>query len=396
MKTEPKGWLAFDLADRHRRAFFVERESMRQLAGWFLKSQAWELKHELGYRYFTDSEHADWLHDRLQNLRGGNPRASIEPGLMRAISANLNAPSEAAFLRGLFLTIKPRLLAFYRQTMDHADPSANAFDIRMVRRIIPELEEQISWAESVRVGTDDTQAESWAASIDALIEQAGGIDGQADGSSAASASLPGEPFALPQEIVFDQRIGSEPIMGHEQKVQLPYEQALVEQFRVFFNEIYAASILATVVHEAFDHDVPWSMIRWFSRHFWDEVRHSQFGAVRLQELGKQPDRCDQTLFKRARQMPFMHRICYLTLVLEKHYMPRKKPRFEEYGNAGDLRSQLFADGDWSDEMNHVRNGRRWLETLLEDDARDVSDIEDETTKLLERITGESVTTVSPF
>jgi hypothetical protein len=77
-------------------------------------------------------------------------------------------------------------------------------------------------------------------------------------------------------------------------------------------------------------------------------------------------------------------------------MPRKKPRFEEYGNAGDLRSQLFADGDWSDEMNHVRNGRRWLETLLEDDARDVSDIEDETTKLLERITGEPVTTVSPF
>jgi hypothetical protein len=369
---------------------------MRQLAGWFLRVSAWELKHQLGYHFFNDSEHAEWLHDRLENLRGGNPRASIEPALMRAVSENVNAPSEAAFLQGLFRVIKPRLLEFYKQTLEHADAAANAFDVRMLRRVIPELEEQISWAKELQASTDDSQAESWAAHIAARIDRAGGISGQVETTSDAPSSMPSEPFALPQEIIFDHRISGEPIMGHEEKVKLPYDQALVEQFRVFFNEIYAASILATILHESFEHDVPWSMIRWFSRHFWDEVRHSQFGAVRLQELGEQPDRCDQTLFKRARQMPFMHRICYLTLVLEKHYMPRKKPRFEEYGKAGDLRSQLFADGDWSDEMNHVRNGRGWLETLLEEDARDVSDIEDETLKLLERITGEPATNVSPF
>ena len=64
MKTEPRGWLAFDSVDRHRRAFFVERES-------------------------------------------------IEPGLMRAISENVNAPftplSVENWSAGVSLTDPPSL-----------------------------------------------------------------------------------------------------------------------------------------------------------------------------------------------------------------------------------------------------------------------------------------------
>jgi hypothetical protein len=77
-------------------------------------------------------------------------------------------------------------------------------------------------------------------------------------------------------------------------------------------------------------------------------------------------------------------------------MPRKKPRFEEYGEQGDRRSQLFADHDWSDEMNHVRNGRKWLEVLLEGDARDVSVVESETLALVEKATGKPIAEISPF
>ena len=77
-------------------------------------------------------------------------------------------------------------------------------------------------------------------------------------------------------------------------------------------------------------------------------------------------------------------------------MPRKKPRFEEYGNAGDARSQLFADHDWSDEMNHVRNGKAWLESMLEEDARDVSIVAEQTLGYVEKATGKPVVEVSPF
>jgi hypothetical protein len=92
----------------------------------------------------------------------------------------------------------------------------------------------------------------------------------------------------------------------------------------------------------------------------------------------------------------LHRVCYLTLVLEPYYMPRKKPRFEEYSEAGDERSQLFADHDWSDEINHVRLGKDWLERLLEDDARDVRQVKVETLAILENLQGSPVSTLSPF
>ena len=201
---------------------------------------------------------------------------------------------------------------------------------------------------------------------------------------------------MPREIAFDDRIGNLPLTPHAEKIALPFDDAVREQFKVFFNEIYAASILATVVHESFDHHAPWEMTRWFCNHFWDEIRHSEFGAIRLVELGTGPDRCDQSLYQISQQMPFLHRICYLTHVLEKHYMPRKKPRFEEYGSNGDKRSQLFADHDWSDEMNHVRNGKRWIEKLLENDARDVSLVQEETLGFVEKATGRPVAEVSPF
>lgn len=414
MKTEPRGWGAFALADRHRTALFVEKESIRQQSGWFLRTAAWETKHRLGYHLYNDSDHADWLVDRLTNLRGGSARATISTALMEAVSRNVDAPSATSFIRGLYLVIKPELLVFYRATLEGADPAANAFDRRMIGRIIPELEEQIEWASQLLA--DDTAEKSiiWANGIASLLAAAGGLEGRmappesnrAPASPAASHGVAARtatsapsvnmPFVLPSSIVFDDRIGEEPIMPHDRKMELAFDEAVVEQFRVFFNEIYAASILASILYQAFDQDVPWAMIRWFTRHFWDEVRHSQFGAVRLVELGSAPDRCDQTLYRNSQQMPFLHRICYLTLVLEKHYMPRKKPRFELYGNEGDQRSQLFADHDWSDEMNHVRNGRDWLENLLEDDARGVADIEDETMAHLERITGGATASVSPF
>jgi hypothetical protein len=61
-----------------------------------------------------------------------------------------------------------------------------------------------------------------------------------------------------------------------------------------------------------------------------------------------------------------------------------------------MRSRLFADHDWSDEMNHVRNARAWLQTLLEDDARDVEQLKEETIKKVETIVGGPVKSASPW
>ena len=65
-------------------------------------------------------------------------------------------------------------------------------------------------------------------------------------------------------------------------------------------------------------------------------------------------------------------------------MPRKSERARFYEQQGDGRSQLFADADWSEEINHVNYGKRWLKYFLEEDARTVQDIQDEISAYLKK------------
>lgn len=56
-------------------------------------------------------------------------------------------------------------------------------------------------------------------------------------------------------------------------------------------------------------------------------------------------------------------------------MPRKSERVRYYEQKGDHRSQLFADVDWSEEINHVRYGKKWIDYFLQDDVRSVEDVQ---------------------
>jgi hypothetical protein len=72
---------------------------------------------------------------------------------------------------------------------------------------------------------------------------------------------------------------------------------------------------------------------------------------------------------------------------------------QQYRRRGDARSSLYADIDWSDEINHVRYGKRWIEWFLRDDARTIADIQSEVRVRLSRhatSTGDGPTEFSPF
>lgn len=392
------GLAVLELADRIRRAAFVERTAIRNLCGWFLVAPAYEVKHALGHHAWTHAEHADWFRGRLSRLRGGHPEASIDPALLRLMDLIRDSPDSWCFLRATYVVLLPALLSYYEEMLANCDPSANAADIRILNRVIPELREQVEWgAERLGADPDPQSSSSWSREVERVLISMGGIacTGAHDAVD-LSVDLPGATrFLLPDEIRFDERIKDLPLMSLDERQALDYDDELREQFFVFFNEMYAAAMLATVVFEAIDARMEWRLVHGLCRHFWDEVRHSEFGAVRLAELGLEPDRCNQELFKRGLAMPLLHRVCYLTMVLEPYYMPRKKPRFKQYEEAGDERSQLFADHDWSDEINHVRFGKDALESLLADDARDVEALKEEVNKLLAR-RGEGTATLSPF
>jgi len=74
----------------------------------------------------------------LEELRGGNRSANIEPVLDRVGEELVHAPDGDGFLSGLSL-ILCRLEVAYREHLDAADASANAMEIRILRRLVEDV-----------------------------------------------------------------------------------------------------------------------------------------------------------------------------------------------------------------------------------------------------------------
>lgn len=362
-----------------RRYAYLEQGCVRALAGWFLRIPAWEVKLALGYELFSHAERVYALRGRLQELRGGHRDANVDPGLSRIGEELVHAPDEESFLAGLSWVLDG-LAKAYREHLEVADPSANAMEIRVLRRLLPDVEREIQVVgglgeELARQDGRDTLP--WVGYLESLGNAAGGISGLSSKEGEIAPRPDGAHFERPATITFDERIQSGDLGSHESKLSMTFEERRVGEFEVFFNEFYAAALLATVNYDAWNVSAPRQFFLDIAHHFWDEVRHAEFGAVRLHELGMEPSRVNQVLFEQSQGMPFLHRICYLTLGLEVYFMPRKKPRVRYYTEQGDPRSQLFADVDWSDEQTHVRYGKDWVEYFLQDDARAIEDVQEE-------------------
>jgi hypothetical protein len=381
------GLSVYESARLLRRYQQVERACMKVALAWLLAAPKYEDKYAIGYHLWDHAEHVQWIRTRLEELRGGNVDAAVEPLLKVALDESLHARDIAELAAGLYLGLKQALLNAYRTHLSLADSAANAAESRLLARMIPDLERQIAWAEGVlqRPELDRQSANRWQVYILARLDQAGGISGMGYNVSAGSSQRPHSFRMLrPDHMIFDGRIQSGPLASYQSREELPIEEAVREQFKVFFNEWWAAGLLATILFDAWDSDAPWEFFYELSHHCWDEVRHSEFGAIRLKELGDEPRNVDMTLFSQAVNWPFLHRLIYLTLDMEVYFMARKRPRVLRYQEEHENRSLIFADADWSDEINHVRYGKRWSDFLLKDDMRTVDDIKQEIAALIER------------
>ncbi len=383
-----RGLSIVESANLLRRYQHVERACLRISYGWLLNAPRYEDKYRIGYHMWDHAEHAQWLRERLQELRGGHMSASIDPQLKFALDEAIHARNTAELAGGVYLGIKKGLLDAYQVHLTWADPAANAAEIRIIERIVADLQKHIAWAEGV-ITRDDLDREAaleWQTYIRSLLDLAGGVSGENPISADESVERPHPHyFQRMGDIRFDDRIQDGKILAsYESRSEMDIDEAVLEQFKVFFNEWWAVALLATVLYDAWDSGAPWEFFHEMTHHCWDEVRHSEFGMVRLNELGTQPDTVNLTLFRQAVNWPFLHRLVYLTLDMEAFFMSRKRPRVQRYQEAGEDRSLIFADADWSDEINHVRYGKRWSDFFLENDARSADDIKQEITTLLEK------------
>ena len=388
----PIGFNIPQTAARLRTYMAIERARLRILAGWFLRHRDFEVKYRLSYHLYDASENVTALRHRLQEMRAGNPNASVRPNLREFLREAVHAPDDASFLNGFYGVITNRLLQAIDQDITQLDPSGNANEVRLLSRMRTSLSDQMTWYQGLNPPINDSV---WGHHMTKSLEALGGWHGEETAGDIPQ--YEGPRFNRPDTIMFDERIKIGPLMKYEERQKLDAAGATIEQFKVFFNEFYAAALLASILFDADEGDYPWEFFSDFSRHFWDEVRHSEFGCIRLRELGTEPSQVNPVLFDESQGLPVLHRVAYLTRGLEAYFMPRKPKRMKEYEASGDTRSQLFADQDWSDEINHVRYGSRWTDHLLKDDFREIDDVIGEVKAQLSKVRGIPVDSIeAPF
>jgi hypothetical protein len=378
-----------------RRCYSIHRAILRTLSGWLIAAPHYEDKYEFAYHLWDHARHALAVHERIKELRGGLADANLSSAFVELLDEVVHATNTVELIEGLYLELLRALIEDYELVVKAGDRAANAPEIALARHILADLNIQMEWAVA-RAG--DGTPSAWRQYIHSKVRAAYSGESVLEESDAAISILTRphhERFQRPKTIIVDDRLQRGGLLSLQARQALDYDGELIEQFRVYFNEFYAASLLASIIFDA-SSDVPLEFMVDVAHQCWDEARHSQFGQVRLTELGVPPDRYDPILYEQVEGLPFMHRFCHLTLNLEPFFMPRKRPRVMQYEQAGDTRSRLFADVDWSDEINHVRYGTLWMDWFLKDDARDVSDIKTEIAAHVERFAPSSDLHMSPF
>src|SRR5690606_1495352 len=159
---QKNGLGVFELTGRLRRAAYIEKIAIKHACGWFIAAPSYEIKHKLGYHAWNHAEHVRWIRDRLMFLRGGKSEVNVDPSLAAWVDSALHAPDQWSYIRGHYLGVKQALLEFYRESLQLADPSANAADRALLKRLIPEIQEQIEWAEEVlELDPNPTASNAW-------------------------------------------------------------------------------------------------------------------------------------------------------------------------------------------------------------------------------------------
>jgi hypothetical protein len=350
-----------------KRYAFLERACMRTLAGWLPGVPEWEAKNEFGLHIWESGDAVDLIYGRLRELRCYQPERGISERLKTLAQQLDHAQNTAEVMATVYLVIKKALLEAYHS---HPEVTWRDFDrptVKTTEKLLPATERQVAWAEQFFAGIEQNYPgwAIWRDYITGLLAADGGVTGTE--SPAAETERPeGHSLLLPwyecQRMpdwpIFDPSVDFEP----DRKAQP--EAHRLWRFKHYLNEMTAAETLGSILWMT--PEMPWEYQYNVSRHLWDEVRHSQLGQVRVQQLGLKIEEVPQVvqIYNVMMSLPAVDQYALLTTVIEPNGMPEKTANREHWEEIEDEISAAAVSYDWSDENFHVRWGKKWTPVLL--------------------------------
>lgn len=359
-----------NLSPRQRGDFFraladFQTELFRAEAGFLPAVKEWRLKHDLAASIFRDARKVQDIRIRCRELGANFHGQHISKAIRGAsvIQHLCHAPSGEVAIRAVFSIIKPAACELL-QTSKHRELLVfDAPSIALIDDLVSELERQIRWAEPLVNGEID-ESESWWREMKALTEH-------------LPEALASARSVLHDPVLVGRRCGMLPVLhsaipegfrelesGTPPPDTVSYRDSSMYHAHNFLMELQAAESCASLLFEA--PDMPWEFYFDVARHMWDEMRHCQFGELKLAALGV--DIADagisNTAYVMRQTLDPIDRYTALT-TQEADAFPGKhlglKTAIE---NGDDILARAWSY-DIADETQHVRYGHKWIPVMIE-------------------------------
>lgn len=368
----------------HCLAYAEERLFLLQAAH-IISAPERDIKGLLARLQYEDAQHATMLKSRLLEMRMSSKKAHASPGKGHEIVFDeaMHSRTTVELLAALVKVFKPALLDAYRHYVATSNGLADYASIRLLRGIIAEEEETLkilneAYHDIVDSPEKEAEALAWAAALSNLLSAAGGIDGTGEKRPEALISERGKsPYVFPRNLTRDDAFPRVWDFVHVENQKIA--ERLAQMICTRLGEITIVEALGGVLWEI--KGQPWDFYADISRHLWDEMRHSMFGELAIEDLFGDRRALPLRDFEAAYLFKMAPLELYATLgYVESSLMKYPPGKREEYEFCRDsARYPLMTtlqDFDWADEVLHVNIARSQLKGWFngtEDDMRELAE-----------------------
>lgn len=363
--------------ERLTRFHWIERRLMHVLLAHLPATPVWEAKCGMALHQWYCAEHANALRRRIGEMRHPLPSLDEPPevALNAFIEEVLRASDIVELLAGVYIVALTALLDAYRTHIRETNPLVDHPTTRLLRSIVPEVEESIAWGQSALTALtgDDNgrrrRSVEWRKHLQVYLDAAGGVAGGiTDEKIALPAPRASKTFVPDFDPARDERFtglynfnfpphlvyNAQGIPADERNLALLCKRTL---------EMDVPEMMASFLTERAGQ--PWQFYLDYSRQLWDEARHAMMGTVAFEARGvdwkKIPLNVGFSLRLNRHATPEERQV--ILYAIEQSLMPGERGKRFEYETAvesGDQLSAHFHDYDWADEVLHAQIGRRAL------------------------------------
>jgi uncharacterized ferritin-like protein (DUF455 family) len=383
-------------ADRLANYRYAETEIMQMIGGWSITVVEMPVKINFGYQMWEQAQTVDALGKRMAEMQM-NPKKTHAPNedFVRLCEEIWKVPDTLRRLVAVYRVLKPHLLSHYIYHLEATDSLADNPTQRILEPIIDRTKAHIEWGQGMIEKLADSppkrrSALEWQAHVEEALVKAGGVTGRgADAHWLPYSDVEDESekqgHADPWHKVnysFSKKLPfiKAPARDHRWKVvavhELPPAAPFTDQAgRVYTlhtllnNEIVTVERMGKMLAEF--PELPWEMQMDLAHQAWDEARHAEIVATRIEELGgyigQHPVYFFSWEYNENHPDP-LARIAYGNRLSEHVACGRLKEWKDEAEKAGDRKTAEALDYILADEIVHAKYGRDWIDILTKNDS----------------------------